>query len=372
MSQPMLHFSRGVPPPEAIPGAELADVTRAVLAEAGPGLFQYPPIGRYLGDPRLREQVADRHGADPDQVLVTGGSLQALDLLAADLLGAGCRPGAEPLVLVEAPSYDRAIRIFERHGARVVPIPLRADGIDVEELERRLREHRPAALYLIPDFQNPAGVTASEPNRRAVAALADRHRVPVVEDIPYRDLRFRGQEPPRLAELAEAVPVSTIGSLSKTLSPGLRIGWAITDPATAVRLAECSADTYLSPVRLTQAVAGRCLATGVVDRNVKQAREFLAPRHDAAVAAVRELLGPDALIAVPDGGYYVGVRLDVPAGEAAFVRAAGEAGVSVIPGSAFHPRSGPPDARLFLRLPFQALAPEQFRAGVAILAGLPR
>ncbi|MFD8998465.1 aminotransferase-like domain-containing protein [Streptomyces abikoensis] len=362
----MFPFSRGIPPREAIPAQELAAQAAAVLADRPDDVFQYAPIGNHTGDLALREELAKLHTADPERIFVTNGSLQALDLLAAHLLR-----DAGPDVYVEAPTYDRAVEIFERHGARVTGIPLRHDGLDLDVLRERLAERTPAFLYVIPDFQNPSGVTTSEDKRRELVGLAEEHGFVIVEDIPYRELRFEGTAPAPLAELSPGGRVLTVGSLSKILSPGLRVGYVIAEPHTATALAALAEGTYLSPAPLLQAVAARSLAAGLAASNIERARRFLKPRHDAAVAAVRRHLGQDALIAVPEGGYYVSVHLPVPTDEKTFLTAAKEDGVLLTRGSAFYPGSAaPPAGTVFLRLPFQALTPEEFAAGVERLAAV--
>ncbi len=358
-----VHFSRGIPPLEAIPSEELADHTAFVLEERRDEVFQYAPIGKYRGDPALREQLGAFHGVDPERIFVGNGSLQVLDLVAAHLL----RDGGD--VLVERPTYDRAVGIVERHGGRLLSVPLEADGIDVELLRERLPDRpAPAFLYTIPDFQNPSGVTTSTEKRRALVELAAEHDFPILEDVPYRELRYHGEAPPSLGELAQDARVITLGSLSKVLSPGLRIGYAISDPSTATALAALAEGTYLSPAPLCQAVAARCLAAGAVGAHIERVRDFLRPRHDAAVSAAREQLG-DALLAVPDGGYYLAAHLRVDADEPALLAAARADGVVLTPGSAFYPRgASPPQGTLFVRLPFQALEPEEFASGVERLA----
>lgn len=355
----VLQFSRGVPPLEAIPTRELAAHTAAVLEEGRDVVFQYAPLGRYQGDPALREQLGAFHAVDPDRVFVGNGSLQVLDLLAAQLLRDG-----NPAVYVEAPTYDRAVQIFERHGGRVIGLPVEQDGLDVEALKRHLRARIPAFLYTIPDFQNPSGITISEAKRRALVDLAAGYGFTILEDIPYRELRYHGATPPLLAEIAGEARVITVGSLTKVLSPGLRVGYAISDRDTSLALASLAESTYLSPAPLCQAVAARCLAAGVVRSNIDRVRDILRPRHDAAVAATRSLLG-DALLAVPDGGYYLGVHLRVDADEAILLAAARAEGIVLTPGSAFYPPSAaPPAGTLFLRLPFHALDPGDFAMGV--------
>ncbi|HEY6779678.1 MAG TPA: PLP-dependent aminotransferase family protein [Thermoleophilaceae bacterium] len=361
----VVHFSRGIPPLEAIPSEQLADHTAFVLEERRDEVFQYAPIGRHRGDPALRTQLGAFHGVDPERIFVGNGSLQVLDLVAALLLGAGGD------VIVETPTYDRAVGIVERHGGRLVNVPLEPDGIDLERLRDVLRDRpAPAFLYTIPDFQNPSGVTTSAAKRRALAELAAEYGFPILEDVPYRELRYHGETPPLLGELAGDARVITLGSLSKVLSPGLRVGYAIVDPDTATALAALAEGTYLSPSPLCQAIAARCLASGTVGEHIEHVRDFLRPRHDAALAAVREHLG-DALLAVPNGGYYLAAHLPVGVDEPTLLRAARDEGVVLTPGSAFYPGSAsPPAGTLFVRLPFQALEPEEFASGIERLARL--
>jgi 2-aminoadipate transaminase len=355
----VIQFTRGVPPSEAIPTRELAAHTAAVLEESYGAVFQYAPIGQFQGAPELREQLGFFHAVDPDRIFVGNGSLQVLDLLAAHLLRNG-----NPDVYVEAPTYDRAVQIFERHGGRVIGIPVEQDGLAIETLEKRLQARLPAFLYTIPDFQNPSGVTLSETKRRALVDLAARYGLTIVEDIPYRELRYHGAAPPLLAEIAGEVRVIVVASLSKVLSPGLRVGYAISDRETCLALAELAENTYLSPAPLCQAVAARCLRMGVVRSNIDRIRDLLRPRHDKAVAVTRRLLG-EALLAVPDGGYFLGLHLRHNSDEGALAAAARSQGITLTRGSAFYPPSAdPPVGTLFVRLPFQGLDPEDFADGL--------
>lgn len=361
-----LAFCGSVPPPEVIPAHSLAVQTVAVLDEDREAAFRYPPIGRYLGDPALREQLGALHGADPDGIFVGNGSLQVLDLLVSLLLRSGPRE-----VWVESPTYDRALAVFQRHGVQLDGIPVESDGLDIDALRHRLRSGPPVFLYTIPDFQNPTGVTMIESKREALVELAATYGFAIVQDIPYRDLRYHGSTPPSLADLTGApgpARVISIGSLSTVLSPGLRIGYAISDPETAHALAALAESTYLSPAPLCQAVAARCLAGDVMRATVGQIRYLLRPRHDAAVTAVRQRLG-GALVTVPDGGYYLGVRLRMRVDETALLAAARADGITLTRSSAFHPPGTPPPAdRHFLRLPFHSLPPDEFASGVDRLA----
>ncbi|WP_431045566.1 PLP-dependent aminotransferase family protein [Streptomyces sp. P1-3] len=342
----------------------IARLTEQVLDTERDRVFQYAPIGGYAGDPELRRQLAAHHATEPERIFVTNGSLQALDLVAAHLVNPG------DVVYAEAPTYDRAVQIFQRHGARVVGVPLESDGLDTAELARRLESEVPVLLYTIPDFQNPSGVTMNGSKRRELLRLAAAYGFTVLEDTPYRELRYTGTAPASLAELDTSGQVIAIGSLSKVLSPGLRIGYVIGDPALVRRLADRAEGVYLSPAPLSQAIAVRCLAEDLLRSNVERVRQLMAPRLDAAVEAVRAQLG-EVLVAVPEGGYYVTVHLPVKTGEATFLAAARDAGVALTRGSAFYPDgTAPPEGTLFLRLPFQAMEPAEFTAGIGRLAAL--
>jgi 2-aminoadipate transaminase len=347
---------------EVLPLPELVKLASEVLETAPGEAFQYAPIGRHLGNPHLRAEIARFHGAEPDRIFVGNGSLQVLDLLAGHLLGGG---GPSP-VYVEAPTYDRAWRIFERHGGRVVGVPLEGDGVDVEALRALVSEQVPAFFYTIPDFQNPSGVCLSGEKRRALVALAEEFGFVIVEDTPYRRLRFHGADLPLLASLG-GDRVVTIGSLSKILSPGLRVGYAIGTKALAISLAELAEDTYLTASPLSQAVAAKSFEHGLVDSTIRSVNTFLEPRHDAAVAAVAQVFGDD-LLAVPGGGYFLGVLADCAVAEDEFMASARDAGVLLARGSAFYPGARPTPGRLFMRLPFQALTEDEFVAGVRRLA----
>lgn len=355
------HFSRGVPPSEVLPVDELVKISTEVLDEQRDRVFQYAPIGRNLGDESLRRQLAARHRVDPDQIFVSNGSLQVLDLLAAHLLA-----GDRRTVVTEAPTYDRAPLIFQRWGGRVRSVPLHHDGLDLDALRAVVAESTPAFVYVIPDFQNPSGICLSQEKRQALVALAAEYDFTIVEDTPYRSLRYHGRDLPTLAELGGERVVS-VYSLSKVLSPGLRIGYAVADAVTCRSLAATAENTYLSSSPSAQAVAARCLEYGLLDRTVERVRGVLAPRHDNAVAAVRAVLG-DALMAVPDGGYFVSALIGTDLTEEEFRARAGRAGVAMTTGSAFYPDvSSRPPGRIFVRLPFQAMPTEEFTAGVAAL-----
>ncbi|MBB2487889.1 PLP-dependent aminotransferase family protein [Mitsuaria sp. WAJ17] len=349
----LVPLTRGIPPIETIPSAALADCARELLAKDAGRLFQYAALGGNKGDALLREQLGRQHSCDPEGIFVGNGSLQVLDLLCAEL-----RPNGDFEVVVESPTYDRALGIFRRHGATLLGVPVQPDGMDIEQLEALLTRHRPTLIYTIADFQNPSGVTLSTAKRHRLLALAREHDMIVVEDLPYRALRYHGRSPPSLADLADGARVIGLCSLSKTLSPGLRIGYAMTDAATARSLAHRAENTYLCASPLCQGIAARALSQGLMDVSLAQTRQTLAARHDAAWRVAHRLLG-DALMARPDGGYFMSALLPCAFSETQLITRASDRGVALTPGSHFFPPDRVPAQHFFLRIPFQSLGADR-------------
>ncbi len=356
-------FTRGVPPPEAFPTDALKECFDAAVENDAATVLQY---GQQPGYAPLREELAREYGVPEDEILVGNGSLQLQDLLAACL----ARPGTA--VYTEQPSYDRAITTFRRRGARTIGIPLEEDGISVERLEERLEREVPAFLYLVPDFQNPAGATLSLEKRRRVVELAERYEFWVVEDIPYRKLRYSGEDLPLLRELGTQSRVVTMSSFSKLLSPGIRVGFMIA-PSDLVRaVTRLGEDTYLSPVLPTQAAVAEYLKRGLLAPNVERLKDLYRPRWQAMAESVRREL-PEAQAFIPEGGFFVSVMLPEGANTENLVGRAKDVGLVLTPGSPFFadPEDGaPPPGDRFIRLPFCAVKPEQIEEGVKRLARL--
>ncbi|HUC20337.1 MAG TPA: PLP-dependent aminotransferase family protein, partial [Candidatus Polarisedimenticolaceae bacterium] len=324
--------------------------------------------GNQAGYPALRTQLAGMYKVAPEQVLIGGeGSLQLLDLLAQQLL-ADVPAGMNPLVLVEQPSYDRAITTFLRHGARVIGVPLEDDGISVEGLESAIaKQGAPSFIYLVPDSQNPTGVTLSAAKRKLIVALAAQHGFTIIEDIPYRHLRYTGEPQPMLRELDDR-HVVTISSFSKLIAPGLRVGYAVSSQETIAALVKLAEDTYISPPLLNQAIVSEFLSRDLLEDQVSRLVRLYTPRWQAAMAAVR-LLGGRVYAA--DGGFMIGVELPAEAKVAGLVERAKDAGVAVTPGRLFYAESlGDIDPDRFLRLPFCALTEDEFAEGIKRLASI--
>lgn len=353
----MISLARGVPAPECLPVAELADCARAVLERDGETALNYGPAGGYGP---LRELIAERHGVEAGRIVLVNGSLQGLDLLLGRFAG-------ERRLLVEAPTYDRALRAAARHGIPVTSVRHDEEGVDPDALERELAADAwPALFYVLPTFQNPTGRTISLERRRRVLELAEAHDAIVVEDDPYRLVRFDGEGLPSLHELAGGAPVVHSSSFSKILAPGLRVGYLVVPAALAGELEAAAADTYLAPAFPTQAIAFEFLSRGRLEANVERVRGLLRIRRDAMLAALaREL--PDASWSHPAGGYFLWLELPDDVSARATLVAATEAGVTFVAGEDFFVR--PHEGRSAARLAFSFASPAEIGEGVARLAG---
>jgi DNA-binding transcriptional MocR family regulator len=266
-----INFTRGVPATESFPTAELIEAATAAFSSHGNEMLQYGPS---RGFEPLRQWLADWQDVDVDRVITSNGSLQLVEFLCLHMI----EPG--DLVFTESPSYDRTLGLLRRHGARVVGIPMEPDGPDVAALEAALTREVPKFFYLIPDFQNPAGATCSGTKRRQIAALAVRFNLLLVEDAPYRLLRYRGVEEPTLYSLA---PDRTLhmGSFTKLIAPGVRCGYMIGDPAIIGKLATVAEDTYISPGYVAQAITWEWCRRGLLPPQIERLKALYAPRIDA-------------------------------------------------------------------------------------------
>jgi DNA-binding transcriptional MocR family regulator len=353
----VISFARGAPAPECLPVQELADCAKAALERDGVAVLSYGPGGGYGP---LREWIAARHGVEPGRVLLTSGSLQGFVFLAETLVSRGTR------VLVEAPTYDRPLKILARLGANVEALPIDDEGLDPEALEQALRNgDKPALLYTIPTFQNPSGRTLSAERRRRIAELAGERDLTVLEDDPYGLIRFEGEAPPSLFELEGGTNVTYSSSFSKTIAPGVRVGWFVLPADLARQLETRAVDTYISPPFLTQATVHEFVRRGNFEPNVERVSGLLKARRDAMVAAVDEHF-PDAPRSRPEGGYFL--WLDLPDGvdTAALLGRATEEGVTFVAGRDFFPSGAGGESSL--RLAYSYVSPAEISDGIARLA----
>jgi DNA-binding transcriptional MocR family regulator len=354
-----ISFARGIPAPECLPVEELADCARAALERDGRTLLSYGPVGGYAP---LREWIAERHGVEPSRVLVTNGSLQGFVFLAQHLRGAG-------RVLVEGPTYDRPLKILASLGIEVVALAMDDEGLDPDALERELAAGpKPALLYTIPTFQNPSGRTLSTARRRRIVELARAHELLVLEDDPYGLVRYEGAAPRSLFELEGGERVAYSSSFSKTIAPGIRVGYFVLPEPLAAELEALAVSTYITPALLSQGTVFEFLRRGNFEPNLERVRGLLGARRDAMLAALERELGDSARWSRPEGGYFLWLDLpgDVDANE--LLTRARAAGLVFEAGSGFFPNGE--DGRSSARLAFSFVSPDEIDEGVARLASL--
>ena len=351
-------FTRGVPSTDLLPIEQLRASAATAFETDAVTTLSYTPNGH----PGLRAWIGERHGVPSDQVICTNGSLEVFSFVCAVLL----EQAATRRVIVEAPTYDRSILLLRRLGAEIVAVPVDRDGLVVEALEEVLADGVPALVYTIPNFQNPSGTTLSEPRRHELCELAARHGFTIVEDDPYGLLRWAGATAPSLFSLAPD-RVVTMSSFTKTVAPGLRVGYAVAAPQRAKAIGAYATNTYIAPSMPAQATLAAYCAAGHFEPGVARATEALHERCDAMVEAVRARFPARARFVVPEGGYFLWVDLGDRAETSELAVRAQTAGVPFVPGSDFY-ADGSGTSQL--RLAFSAVAPAQIREGIERLGGI--
>jgi len=350
----LIKFTRGVPAIESFPTELLIDCSAQALRDHGDTLLQYHPV---RGFRPLRETLADQGGVSVEQVFIGNGSIQILDSLTHALFHEG------DAVLVERPTYDRTITTFRRTGMVVRGVGLESDGPDLAELEAVAREISPKAFYTIPDFQNPSGVTTSLAKRRAIVDLAERYGFAIIADVPYRRLRYTGEDVPGYREV-NPVNVIELSSFSKLLSPGIRVGWMVASEGVVDRVAQYAEDTYISPSMLSHGVVYEFLRRGWMAGNIERLKALYGPRMVAMLAALDEGL-PKASWSRPEGGFFLAVTLPDNVLTERVREIAPEEGLLLSDGKGFFADG---DGSQFLRLPFCALSEDEINEAVSRLA----
>jgi 2-aminoadipate transaminase len=345
-----INFTRGVPAPESFPTDDLLAAGTAVLRNHAGAALQYGPASGFVP---LREWLGEWQGVEPRQVFTANGSLQMIEFLCVHMLGSG------DVVLTESPTYDRTITLLRRHGVQVIGIPLEPDGPDLVALDAALQRHRPKLFYVIPDFQNPAGATCSFEKRRRIVELAEQHGFLVLEDAPYRLLRYRGEDEPTLFSL-DPERVLQMGSFTKLIAPGVRVGYLLGDPRLIAHIAKVAEDTYISPGYLAQAVAWEWCRQGLLPPQIERLKQLYAPRLEACLDAIDRVM-PDAEPTRPAGGFFVSLTLPRGVATTAVRAAAAKRNLHLADGLAFFPGGG---GERFLRLPFCALTPVEIDEGI--------
>jgi DNA-binding transcriptional MocR family regulator len=358
----LISFARGAPAPELIPAAELADCAHAAAKRDGAGVFAYGPGSGYLP---LREWIAERHGVPAGRVVLTVGGLQGFVFYAAEQLAR--RPGR---VLVEAPSYDRPLKVLAREGVEIVALRMDDEGLDPDALTAELagRSDAPSFLYTIPTFQNPSGRTLSTERRARLVEIVREHGLAVLEDNPYGLVRFEGETPPNLLELEGGTLVTYTSSFSKTVAPGVRTGYFLLPEVDVAGFEDRAVSTYISPPFLPEAIVWEYVRRGRFEPNLEHVRTELQARRDAMLSALERHFGDGAGWSRPEGGYFVWLDLDGTDTTELATRAE-EAGVAIVPGAGFFPR-GSGLGETSARLAYSYETPERIAEGIELLASL--
>lgn len=368
----LIDLAWGHPDPALLPVAEMRAAAQAALDRWGPEALAYGAAAG-AGPLRawLRDRIAAREGRalTGEDVLITAGVSEGLDQLTTLCT----QPG--DVALVESPTYHLAVRILRDHPLELTAVPADDAGLNVDTLKARLTElrragRRPRLLYVVPTFNNPTGSSLSAGRRRALIEVAVDENFLIVEDDVYRDLAYDGPPPPSLWSLAPAGVVARLGSFSKTVAPGLRLGWLTAAPALVQRLADSGLRDSGGGVNhfTTLAVAALCEAGGF-ETSVGRLQAAYRARRDALLGALAEHLPPGAAWTRPAGGFFVWITLPGGVDAAALLPRAEETGVSYLPGERFHLEGG---GRSALRLAFTRYEPHALAEAARRLGGLLR
>lgn len=362
-----ISFAGGLPAPEAFPIAEVARVTQQILATQGAQALQYGPTEGYYP---LREFIAHQmstpdHTVLPENVLITSGSQQALDLLGRVFLDPG------DVILVEAPTYLGALQAWNLYDIRYQAIATDKDGMQVEHLDEILSKIKPKWIYALPNFQNPTGVSLSAPRRKQLIELATRYQVPIIEDDAYAQLRFEGETLPSLFTLATQIGniehVIHLGTFSKTLSPGLRVGW-VTAPAPIInRLVQAKQGVDLHTPSFNQILAQNIASSDFFSKHIQSIRELYRKRRDLMLQALQRHCPPNVHWTLPEGGMFLWLTLPTSVDSAQLLSLALTENVAFVPGSAFFANGG---GKNTMRLNFSNATPENIELGIERLGRL--
>lgn len=362
----IISFAGGLPAPDVFPVEEFSAACERVLRNQGPQALQYSTTEGYLP---LREMIA-RHSASygikitPENVLITSGSQQALDLLGKILIDPGDR------ILVESPTYLAAIQAWNAYGAEFISVPVDDDGMNTDLLEEALRAG-PKFIYALPNFQNPSGVTLSLERRRVLIELADQYGVPVVEDDPYGQLRYDGDHLPPIVVMDsqfrdDETPcyrgnVIYLSTFSKTLAPGLRLGWVVAPPEVIGKLVQAKQGADLHTATFNQVVAHEVSRGGFLGRHIRLIREVYGKRRDLMLAAMDRHFPPEVNWTHPQGGLFLWGTLPAYMDAKDLLKTCLDKKVAFVPGEPFHPTGG---GKNTMRINFSNATHDEIQVGI--------
>ncbi|MEU8070967.1 MULTISPECIES: PLP-dependent aminotransferase family protein [unclassified Micromonospora] len=354
-AEQLISFARGAPSLDIVDVEGLkAAAVRAFDADPA-GVTAY---GTSVGYPPLRKWIAEKHGVEADQVLITNGSLQADAFLFDHLVRRG------DAVVVERPTYDRTLLNLKQMGGEVHGVTIQPDGLDTAELRKLLESGvRPRLAHVIPNYQNPAGVTLSLEKRRELLDLAAEYDFTIFEDDPYADIRFRGEPLPSMLSMDTRGVVVHASSFTKTVCPGVRVGYLVGPAELIAAIAKRATNLYISPGMVAQAIVHQFCVSGAIEESIRTVRSALGERSAVLAESLRRHI-PEARFVEPDGGYFLWVELPEDVDVDRLAPAAAERGVAVVKGSDFMIDGG----RHALRLAYSAVTADRIDEGVRRLA----
>lgn len=357
----VISFAGGLPSSDSFPVAELQEIAFNLLGRGGEGILQY---GTTEGDAGLRDFLSGwlkERGIEtiPDEVLILSGSQQGIDLIAKAVLDPG------DVVVVERPTYLAALQIFKSYEVRFAVVPTDADGMDVDALDEIIRRERPKLIYTVPTFQNPSGITLSLRRRERLVEIADRHNLIVVEDDPYGNLRYSGDPVPCVKAFDRPGRVVYLGSFSKIVAPGLRVGYAVAEPTTIRRMIVGKQGTDVHTSNLSQRMVAEFCRSGRLQPHIERIRKEYGAKRNRMLDAMQSHFPQQAEWTKPDGGLFVWVTLqDGVSTTQLLEKAVNEEKVAFIPGSPFFVDGGGENT---MRLNFSNAKEEEIDTGIARL-----
>jgi len=353
----VISFAGGLPAPEMFPVEQLKAAADRVLIQFGTIALQYG-LSRGFGPLRefLAERMAQRvgEGVSPDDILITSGSQQGLDLVGRVFL----TPGR--YVACSRPTYLGALQAFNFYQAKYATVDIDEHGMKVDDLEVKIKKYDPAFIYVVPNFQNPAGVTLSEERRHKLIDLAYKYKKPIIDDNPYGELRYSGEDQVSLARLGRDVVIQ-LGTFSKTVSPGLRIGWALAPSAVLEVLQRVKQSTDLHTNQFAQYVVYEYSLHGQLERHIEVIKKTYHERRDVMLAAMSEFFPDSVSWTKPEGGLFLWVSLPKNVSAPELFKRAIEEKVAFVPGKPFDPEGTLDNT---FRLNFSNASPEMIREGI--------
>jgi 2-aminoadipate transaminase len=362
----IISFAGGLPGPETFPVKELEDISCRVLREKGALALQYGPTE---GEKPFREEIAkwlrrEKSTIEPDNILVTAGSQQGLDIISKIFLD------PKDIIIVELPTYIGGLQAFTSYRARMIGVPQDDEGMKMDLLEAVLaklakRGKKPKFLYVVPDFQNPSGVTMSLDRRRKLLELAYRYEVPVVEDSPYRDLRYKGNSVPAIHSLDKENQVIVLGTFSKLLCPGLRLAWIMAPVEWMDRMVVAKQGMDLCSPTFTQLIVAEYLSRGLLPKQVESIRKSYSKKLEAMLEALSKYMPKGVEWSKPEGGLFLWAKLPKKMSANELFPKAIEKKVAYVVGSAFHCNG---KGQNTMRLNFSYSSEQQIDEGIKRLA----